>query len=649
MRIPAETVIDSRYEVIGHLGSGGMAEVYCATDLQLGRKVALKLLHDRFQQDAEFVERFKREASSAAGLQHQHVVSVYDRGDWDGTSYIAMEYVAGLTLKQIVREHGPLPTAQAVDLTVQILRAARFAHRRGVIHRDLKPHNVIVDEEGRAKVTDFGIARAGASDMTQTGSIMGTAQYLSPEQAHGHAVTARSDLYAVGIILYELLTGRVPFDAESAVTIAVKQVNEAPVPPSHINPEVTPELEAVVLTALQKDPAARFADADEFVAALQAAASRMPSPAAIAAAEAAAAALPLAAAAVAAAPPIDPLTGFYPGAGPYDPDRELAPLAPLPPRRRPRWPWVLLALALAALVLVAVLLLAAPERVQVPDVVGSSISFAQQRLEKAGFEVATVRDNSDKPRNQVIGQSPAGGSAADEGSRVRLNISDGPRIQTVPNVVGARRTTAIKALKDAGFKVKVVRQFSAAVRADRVIAQSPSAESSVEQGRTVQIMVSKGSEQVAVPDVVGKSEDDARATLEGAGFDVAVRRRESTDEESGAVLAQTPGAGENAPNGSRVTITVAEQPAKVGVPNVAGRSESAARRILERKGFDVAVRETAVTSPEEDGVVQDQSPGGGGEVDRGSTVTIRVGSFDPDLAPDSPPPPPDSPPPPPAP
>ncbi|MGH2919532.1 MAG: protein kinase domain-containing protein, partial [Solirubrobacteraceae bacterium] len=274
MRIQADTVVDGRYQVIAHLGSGGMAEVYCATDLQLGRKVALKLLHDRFERDAEFVERFKREASAAAGLQHQHVVSVYDRGEWDGTSYIAMEYVAGRTLKQVIRETDPptpLPPARAVDLAIQILRATRFAHRRGVIHRDLKPHNVIVDEEGRAKVTDFGIARQGASDMTQTGSIMGTAQYLSPEQAQGHAVTARSDLYAVGIVLYEMLTGGVPFEADSAVTIAVKQVNEAPVPPSAINPEVTPELEAVVLCALQKDPAARFADADEFIAAHEAA------------------------------------------------------------------------------------------------------------------------------------------------------------------------------------------------------------------------------------------------------------------------------------------------------------------------------------------------------------------------------------------
>ncbi|MBA3746852.1 MAG: serine/threonine protein kinase, partial [Solirubrobacterales bacterium] len=269
-RLPADTVIDGRYHVIEHLGSGGMAEVYVAQDRQLGRKVALKLLHERFAEDEEFLERFRREASSAAGLQHQHVVSVYDRGSADGTSYIAMEYVAGRTLKQLVTKEGALDPALAADLTVQILRAARFAHRRGVIHRDFKPQNVIVDDEGRAKVTDFGIARAGASDMTETGSIMGTAQYLSPEQAQGHAVGARSDLYSIGIILYELLTGRVPFDAESAVTVALKQVSHEPAPPSDINPRVTPELEAVVLRALAKEPEQRFVDADEFIAALEA-------------------------------------------------------------------------------------------------------------------------------------------------------------------------------------------------------------------------------------------------------------------------------------------------------------------------------------------------------------------------------------------
>jgi hypothetical protein len=419
-QIAADAVVDGRYQVIGHIGTGGMAEVYCAQDLQLGRKVALKVLHERFAADAEFV------------------VSVYDRGEWDDTSYIAMEYVAGQTLKQLVHDEGPLAPQRAVDLTVQILRAARFAHRRGVIHRDFKPQNVIVDDEDRAKVTDFGIARAGASDMTQTGSIMGTAQYLSPEQAQGHAVTARSDLYSIGIVLYELLTGRVPFEAEAAVTIALKQVSEAPVPPSQINGAVTPELEAVVLRALAKDPADRFADADEFIAALEAAGSRIPSPAAIAAAEAAAAAALPAAAVVGAggaaplppAPPRafppPPATGVFPASEPY---REVAvergvPVAP-PRRRRPRWLWLAaLALLLVGGAAAAALLLAPPAHAPVPNVVGASISVATQRLQNDGFEVAYVRDTSEKPRNTVIGQQPAGGSARCPTSSARAG---GPR------------------------------------------------------------------------------------------------------------------------------------------------------------------------------------------------------------------------------
>ena len=267
--IEPETIIDGRYRVLLRLGSGGMADVYLAEDRLLGRQLAVKVLHHHFAEDQEFVERFRREASSAAGLSHPNIVGIFDRGEWNGTYYIAMEYVPGRSLKTVVREQGALEPATAIDIVTQILRAARFAHKRGVIHRDLKPHNVILDEEGRARVTDFGIARAGASEMTLTGSIMGTAQYLSPEQAQGHTVSGRSDLYAVGIILYELLTGTVPFDGETAVAIAFKQVSAEPRAPSERQPGVPASLDAVVLRALAKDPARRFADAEEFIAALQ--------------------------------------------------------------------------------------------------------------------------------------------------------------------------------------------------------------------------------------------------------------------------------------------------------------------------------------------------------------------------------------------
>ena len=264
-------LVDGRYRIVRRIGSGGMADVYCAEDTHLGREVALKVLHRRFAQDQEFVERFRREAKAAAGLSHPNVVGVFDRGEHEGTYYIAMEYLTGRTLKEIVASEAPLGQQRVVDLGVQILHAAGFAHRHGVIHRDFKPHNVIVDERGHAKVTDFGIARAGASEMTETGSIMGTAHYLSPEQAQGHAVTAASDLYSIGVMLYEMLAGKLPFEGESAVAIALKHLSEQPTPISALRPDVHPALEAVVMAALAKDPAQRWQTADDFAEGLEAA------------------------------------------------------------------------------------------------------------------------------------------------------------------------------------------------------------------------------------------------------------------------------------------------------------------------------------------------------------------------------------------
>ena len=363
------------------------------------------MLHRRFAQDQEFVERFRREASAAAGLQHPNVVGVFDRGEHDGTYYIAMEHLPGRTLKEIVTAEAPLPQEQVVDLGIQILQAAGFAHRHGVIHRDFKPHNVIVDEHGGAKVTDFGIARAGASEMTETGSIMGTAQYLSPEQAQGHAVTAASDLYSIGVMLYEMLAGRLPFEGDSAVSIALKHLSEPPAPISQLRPDVNPAVESVVMAALAKDPAHRWQTADDFAEALQAAGAQLGQ----------------------AQPAPQDTAAFAPVP---------APVVPPPPPRRPsderrrRWPLftigVLTLLLAAFLAYLAIAGLTSTETKEVPRVVGKQLLQARQILERDGFEVEESRVRSEAPFDQVVDQDPNPRVEADEGSTVTLEVSGGP-------------------------------------------------------------------------------------------------------------------------------------------------------------------------------------------------------------------------------
>src|SRR5213592_1311943 len=257
------TLFDGRYRIMRKLGTGGMANVYLAEDQELGRRVAIKILDDRHASDEQFIERFRREAKNAAGLSHPNIVSIYDRGEAEGTYYIAMEYLDGRSLKELIVSRGPAPVHVAIDYARQILAAVRFAHRHGIVHRDIKPHNVLVDAEGRLKVTDFGIARAGGSQMTEAGSIIGTAQYLSPEQAKGAPVDQTSDIYSVGIVLYELLTGTVPFTGETPVEIAMKHLSQTPEPPSAKRPEVPHDLDLVVLRALAKDPADRYQSSEE--------------------------------------------------------------------------------------------------------------------------------------------------------------------------------------------------------------------------------------------------------------------------------------------------------------------------------------------------------------------------------------------------
>ena len=637
--LTAGTIIDGRYKVISRLGAGGMADVFLAEDQQLGRKVALKLLHRRFSEDPGFVERFRREAQAAAGLQHPNVVSVYDRGSYDDTYYIAMEYLPGRSLKQLIRQEAPIDPIRAIDITIQILKAARFAHRHGVIHRDLKPHNVIIDDADHAKVTDFGIARAGASDMTETGSIMGTAQYLSPEQAQGHAVSASSDLYSIGVVLYELLTGRVPFDAEAAVTIALKHVSESPTAPTAINPRIPPELEQVVMWSLNKNPADRPTDADQFLTALEQAkeailagtrGQRTMSMPALAGVGGAVGGLAGVAAADAAAGTTTPPTLLAPG---VDGDGTMTgvPTEEPPADEHPdrRWVWiaVLIALLLAAGGAAAYLLTRPAQKI-VPNVVGQNLNDARTILQNDGFGVQVIDVSNSKPAGTVISQDPQAQAKADDGSTVNLTVSSGPGNATVPSVEGLPLATAKQEIKAANLKVgRVVHQSSTTVEKDLVINTDPAAGSQPAVGTKVTIFVSSGKPVATVPDVTGQSESAARATLQNAGFQVTSSTQESSSDSPGTVISQNPAGNSQAAQGSTVSIVVAKAPPTVTVPDVTGKTASQATSALSGAGLNVVETTKSVSDPAKDGIVLSENPGAGTTVNKGSTVTIVVGKL----------------------
>jgi eukaryotic-like serine/threonine-protein kinase len=634
-----DTLVDGRYKVVSRLGAGGMADVFLAEDQQLGRKVALKLLYRRFAEDPDFVERFRREAHAAAGLQHPNVVGVYDRGEYDGTYYIAMEYLPGRTLKQLIREEAPLDPIRAIDITIQILKAARFAHRRGIIHRDLKPHNVIVDSADDAKVTDFGIARAGASDMTETGSIMGTAQYLSPEQAQGHSVNASSDLYSVGVVLYEMLTGRVPFDAEAAVTIALKHVSEAPVPPSTINPSVPPELEQTVLWTLNKNPADRPVDADQLITVLEhcrasieagGAGQNTASMAAVVAGAAAGLPTQGALAEAAAAYEASAAAGTAQNGGEQSAQDD-AGADEEQPERRPGWvpwAWALLVALLVAGAAVAAYFISRPKQYPVPRVTGLQLNVARTLIQNAHFQVGVINVPSKKPSGTVIGENPGAGSKADKGSTVTLTVSKGQGNVSVPSVQGLSQAAATRLITKAGLKVAhVITQSSSRFNAGEAAGTNPGAAKSVPPGTGVTLIVSSGQPRNNVPDVRGESQSAATSQLTAAGFNVDPSTQTSGSVTAGDVISQDPGAGQPATVGSTVKIVVATAPATVNVPSVTGDPTGSAFSALQSAGFHVVRQTQDVSQPGQNNKVISQDPPAGSSQTKGSTVTIVVGHY----------------------
>jgi eukaryotic-like serine/threonine-protein kinase len=596
------SVVDGRYRILRRIGAGGMADVWLAEDTHLQRQVALKVLHRHFAQDREFVARFQREAEAAAGLQHPNIVSVYDRGEIDGTYYIAMRYVEGPTLKQMI--DAGLSPEQAVALIRQVLEAARFAHRHGIVHRDLKPQNVIVDDEGKALVTDFGIARAGVSEITQTGSVMGTPHYLSPEQAQGFDVTSVSDLYSIGVLLHEALTGRVPFEGESAVAVAMKQVSQVPQRPSSINPRVSPALDAVVMRALEKEPGQRFQSADAFIAALDAAIRE-----------------PGAASGTQSFAPLPPVVAVAVEEQPEEEDNGR------------RWLWIALAVAAVVGVLIG-LALTRDTSTDVPNVTDKQLEFAIGQLERKGFTVGKETFvERQAPRNTVLEQDPLPGSAEEDCSfltffcskpTVNLTISGGPGSGTVPATSGQTVEEATERLEAAEFGTEVENVNSSSVEEGLVIHSEPPAGQSATHGSDVTLVVSSGPKLAKVPVLVGSQRRVAVQQIRGQGLVPSVSEEESSSP-PGEVLRQSPSAGRQVDPGSTVAIVVARAKKQSKVPNVTGRERREAVEAIRAGGLTPVVEEEETPNEEQIGLVIEQLPGAGEEVEPGSEVTLVVG------------------------
>ncbi|HEY2074178.1 MAG TPA: Stk1 family PASTA domain-containing Ser/Thr kinase [Gaiellaceae bacterium] len=625
------SLFDGRYQIVRKLGAGGMANVYLAEDQELGRRVAIKILNDRHANDEQFVERFRREAKNAAALSHPNIVSIYDRGEAEGTYYIAMEYLDGRSLKELILSRGDAPIAVVVEYARQILSALRFAHRHGIVHRDIKPHNVLVDGEGRVKVTDFGIARAGTSQMTEAGSIVGTAQYLSPEQARGGDVDQRSDLYSLGVLMYEMLTGEVPFSGDTPVEIAMKHLSQTPAPPSTKRPEIPRELDMVVMRSLAKAPDDRYQSADEMEADLDRVARgvgvapqteetatqimRSPVGGPMSATAATMITPPRRAGATAVAP-IPP--SVY-----YDLDE--------PIHRRPVWPWIAALLFVVGAAIGGWFLyhqvsnkLASSTPAAVSNYVNETQQLATQNVQADGFHpVVKSHSNLTVPNGFVYKQDPPAGQHQPKGDNVTLFVSTGKPKVAVPTLVGLKSADAVAKLK-ALHLVADVHEITSGQPADTVTASDPKDGTQVVSGTKVRINVSKGPTPVTVPGVVGQTIGEATATLNRAGFKVNPTYVESPDPQN-QVVNQSPAQNQSAAKGSTVSLTVSNGPKTVAVPDVRTLDAGSAASTLQNQGFRVRFTSTTVTDPNQDQIVLDQSPEGGQQAKPGSVVTLNVG------------------------
>ena len=565
-------IIGNRYEILEIIGKGGMATVYKAQDQVLKRYVAIKVLREEFTTDEEFIRRFNTEAQSAASLAHQNIVSIYDVGHQDNIYYIVMELIQGKTLKQIIDEDGVLPWKWSLNIAIQIASALEVAHRNNIIHRDIKPHNIIITEDGIAKVTDFGIAKAVSnSTITAFGTTIGSVHYFSPEHARGGYTDAKSDLYSLGVVMYEMLTGRVPFDADTPVSIALKHMQEKPVEPIKLNPSIPYSVNKIIMKAMEKDVNLRYQSATEMLKDLNMALKNPDGDFVHTSSNE-----------MAYTQRIDTIKDVEAN------NRESSKEQESEKKKKGKLGEFFAKHKAVKYILIILLIILIPvigffgtkailnwgrvDDVNLPNFVNMTREEAEQTATNSGLQLEVTEEfSSDVENGKVISQEPqyVEGYLVKDGSTVKIVVSKGENIKIVPEVVGKTREEAEQAVKAEEFEVKVVEEANSKVQAGYVIRQDPEADEKVNAGETVTIYVSTGIKQITMEHVVGEKEADAKKTLTDLGFEVDIVYEEDTSKDDGIVLKQSLDVGTTVDEGTEVTLTVNKiQEIKEGTVNI---------------------------------------------------------------------------------